>query len=366
MSKHKRPGKKRRSSVRTRDWEQNPDADFSHDLSRHRRAQSKLVQHADVEDPLPTDVPPNAVVVSHSRKWAFVKKTDADPHRQPSADDTLLCKIDERLVEEEESLLAPGDRVFVELEGEDHVVRAIAPRQTSLAKCAGKHGRLERQIIAANVDVLVIVAAATSPPFRPGLVDRFLVVAQQGGVEPVLCLNKIDLVEEEPPEMRFYRELGIGICRTSCVTGEGIAALRDKLTGKTSVLAGHSGVGKSSILNTMDPELKILTQSLSEATRRGRHTTTLSVLYELHDDIHIIDTPGLRALGLWNIEPEEIAFYFPEIAATSMSCKFRNCTHIHEIECAVKEAVEAGSLPRARYESYCRLRSDLDAEKRQP
>ena len=362
MVKRKRLEKKKRSTVRERDWEMRHDTAFSHDLSRHRRALAKLPENSSYKDPLPASFTPNATVVSHSRRWAFVKIDAENPGALPDSGETRLCLIDERLPEGDESLLAPGDRVLVEMEEDNAVVRGIAPRSTRLARHAGVHGRLNQQIIAANVDNLVIVAAAAHPPFRPGLVDRFLIVAQQGGVTPLLCINKMDLVEGEPAEISLYRALNMEICFTSCKTGEGLDELRLRLAGKTSVLAGHSGVGKSSILNRLDPGLRIYTREVSEATSRGRHATTAAALYEMQGGIHIIDTPGIRALGLWNVSPEEVAFYFPELVACSTGCKFRNCTHIHEAQCAVKDAVESGLVPLQRYESYKRIRTSLEEE----
>lgn len=362
MVKRKRPGKKKRSTVRERDWEENWKGAFSHDLSRHRRALAKLPEHSGYTGAVPENFTSNATIVSHSRKWAFVEMDSGEDETDKDAADTVMCLIDERLREGEESLLAPGDRILVEVSEGEPTVRAVAPRTTRLVRCAGKHDRVKQQVLAANVDMLVIVAAAACPPFRPGLVDRFLITAQQGGVTPLLCLNKIDLVDCEPPEMAIYRELDLDICVTSCETGEGIEMLREKLAGKTSVFAGHSGVGKSSLLNCLDPDLRVVTRELSETTKRGRHTTTTAVLYELEGGIRIIDTPGIRALGLWNVSPEEVAFYFPEIAECGMGCKFRNCTHIHENDCAVKQAVEDGTVPGPRYESYKRLRTGMEVD----
>lgn len=359
MVKRKRPGKKKRSTVRTRNWETNQDAEFSHDLSRHRHALIKLPEHSVYAPPAPDDFAPNATVISHSRKWAFVK-TDSPHGGLQEDEDTSLCLIDERLQESEESLLAPGDRVLVEMMEGQPIVRGVGPRTTRLARFAGEGGRLQRQVIAANVETLVIVAAAVNPPFRPGLVDRFLIVAQQGGVVPLLCVNKIDLVDQEPEAVTLYRELGLEVCITSCETGEGLDDLRTHIAGRTSVLAGHSGVGKSSILNRLDPNLRILTRRLSETTNKGRHATTAAVLYELQDNIRIIDTPGIRALELWDVTPDEVSLYFPEMAALSTGCKFRNCTHIHEEECAVKAAVASGDVARLRYESYKRIRAGLE------
>ena len=282
---------------------------------------------------------------------------------QEDQEDTSLCRIDERLREEEESLLAPGDRVQVRFTEDGGLVIAVAPRKTMLMRLGGPHSRIKRQVLAANIDELVIVASVQKPQFSPGLVDRFLIAAQQGGVEPVLCFNKIDLEAPSEEFLSLYKELGIPVYCTSCETGEGIDALEEYLAGKLCVFSGHSGVGKSSILNVMDPELQLVTREVSEATRKGRHTTTAGALYRLHRDIRVIDTPGIRALGLWGLSAEEVSLYFPEIAEQSLQCKFRDCTHIHEKDCAVQEAVEEGRIARARYESYRRIREGIEAQK---
>jgi len=178
----------------------------------------------------------------------------------------------------------------------------------------------------------------------------------------MLCVNKMDLVDAEPAEVAHYRELDMVICATSCKTGAGMDRLRDLLRGKTSVLAGHSGVGKSSLLNGLDPNLRALTREVSEATRRGRHATTASKLYQLAGDIRMIDTPGIRTLGLWDVSPETLAFYFPEMTERGAVCKFRNCTHIHEPGCGVRSAVDAGEIAWARYDSYKRIRAALESQ----
>lgn len=355
MGKRKNLDKKKRSTVRIKSWEDQHDTAFSHDLIRHTRALAKLPQHFAHTDPLPDSFEPNATVVSHSHKWAFVKLDSP----QAGTTETQLCLVDERLREQEESLLAPGDRVYVEKSEECMMVRGIAPRQTRLARSAGPHSKVKQQVIAANIDQLMIVASAAQPPFRPGLIDRFLIVAEQGNVTPLLCLNKIDLVAQEPEEMSIYRALNLNIVCTSCKTGEGIADLKKRLEGKISVLAGHSGVGKSSILNCLDPNARAYTREISTTTKKGRHATTAATLYTLDGNIVIIDTPGIRALGLWNISPTEVAFYFPEITEAAKACKFSNCTHIHEIKCAVIRAVKDGIISEQRYESYRRIRSSL-------
>lgn len=352
--KKKKLEKKKRRRVRTKNWEKNDQHEFSftHDRVKHRRAQVKLSKPAEEQNPLPRDFTPNATVIAHSKKWAFVTMGEQEQ----------LCIVDERLREDDATLLAPGDEVLVEWEDEDAIVRGVAPRRTRLCRPGGEHARIAEQVLAANVDVLILVTAAAEPPFRPGLVDRYLIAAEVGGVEPILCVNKMDLVDAPPPELDLYRDLGVHIVLTSCENNTGLDDLRDTLRGKLSVLSGHSGVGKSTLLNRLDPNLRIKTNTTSESTGKGRHTTTGARLYELGDDIRIIDTPGIRALGLWSISPEEVAYYFPEIADASEGCKFRDCTHIHEPQCGVRAAVESGDVPALRFDSYLRIRASLESE----
>jgi len=255
------------------------------------------------------------------------------------------------------SVLAPGDRVRVDREPERPVVESAAPRKTKLSRPAV--GRAREQVLAANADFLLIVASAAKPAFKAGLVDRFLILADAGGVAPILCLNKMDLVDAPPPEIENYRALGVPVYEMSCKTGEGIAPLREALAGKCGVLAGHSGVGKSSLINALDPDFELDTQDVSDATNKGRHTTTTARRYELAGGIALIDTPGVREVGLWRIEAAELDLYFPEIAETSAGCAFRDCTHTHEPNCAVLEAVESAAIARTRYDSYVRIRASL-------
>lgn len=359
--KRKRIDRKKRSMTRPRNWEVLADTAFSRDLSRHRRALAKLPE-ASVEralGALPESFVTNAVVVSQTRKWAFVQFFR--PPEGLEGRQVQLCLVDERLPEREESLLAPGDEVYVEREGDEYVVRGIAPRRTRLCRLAGPHERIRIRVLAANVDLLAVVASTTHPPFRPGLVDRFLIAAAAGGVTPVLVVNKTDLMPVPPEAETLYRSIGVPVYGTSCKTGEGIDALREHLRGQTCVLAGHSGTGKSSLLNALDPNLQVITQEVTP-DGRGRHTTTMARLYLLRDGIRIIDTPGVRTLGLWNITPEELMFYFAEIAQQASACRFRNCTHTHEPDCAVKQAVQDGVIPAQRYGSYQRILTSLESE----
>ncbi|MCC6145848.1 MAG: ribosome small subunit-dependent GTPase A [Candidatus Hydrogenedentes bacterium] len=347
--------KKKRTGTRERDWEKQGEFAFSHDRIKHRKAVAKISDAAP-QAPLPASFEPNALVIAHSKKWAFVQM----------AGEELLCKIDDRLVAEDGTLLAAGDRVLMEHlggEGEDFV-RGIAPRRTRLSRPAFGGGR--EQVIAANVDLLVIVAAVVRPPFRTGLIDRYLISAQVGGVEPLICVNKMDLVDEAPEGLQVYREMGVPIILTSCKTGAGLDELRAALRDRISVLSGHSGVGKSSILNALDPDLELHTREVSDYNDRGKHTTTASRLYQIDDRTRIIDTPGIRGLGLWEVSPAEVSHYFPDIAQYAVACKFRDCTHTHEPGCAVKAAVDTGELSSARLASYLRIRQSLQEEQQRP
>ncbi|NIA12854.1 MAG: ribosome small subunit-dependent GTPase A, partial [Nitrospiraceae bacterium] len=296
-------------------------------------------------------IEPNAIVVAHSGQWVFVRMSEEEH----------LCLIDERLTAGRATLLAPGDEVYVEFQdGEEPLVRTLAPRRSKLSRLAHAHSRLEEQVIAANVDVLAVVTSALRPRFKPGIVDRYLLAAEAGGVGVLLVVNKMDLVDAEPKAVAPYRDLGLAVVNTSATAGRGIDTLHEALAGKVGVFAGQSGVGKSSLLNALAPHLDIATKEVSASTDKGRHTTSASRLHVLEGGTRLIDTPGIRQLGVWGISPEELAFYFPELSEAAGDCRFRNCTHIHEPDCAVLAAIERGDLPKARYESYLRIRSSLE------
>jgi len=344
--------KKKRQNVRTRDWSEKHEFAFTHDRVKHRRAVAS-VSDAAPQAPLPTSFEPNAVVIAHTKKWAFVQLEGAE----------RLCKIDERLLEEDATLLAPGDHVLVEFDAAEVFVRGVAPRRNRLSRPAPGSSRVREQVLAANVDLLLVVASAAQPPFRAGLVDRYLIASQVCAVPPMLCVNKMDLTASAPGEVDAYRELGIPVFLTSCTAGLGIEEVRAALRCKTAVLSGHSGVGKSSLLNAMDPNLRLVTEEVIPVTGRGRHATTSARLYELAGDIRVIDTPGIREMGLWGVSAQEVAYYFPELAEAARGCRFRNCTHTHEPDCAVRIAVACGQVQKIRFDSYVRIRASLEEDK---
>lgn len=346
--------RKKKIRVRQRDWESGSDTSFTHDLKRHRRTDTLLSDSAPKPD-IPEDFEPNGIVIAHSKKWAFVHFKGVE----------IRCRINDYLQESESTILAAGDNVLVrvgEEDGAEPTVMAVAPRRTRLSRLAIEHSHVAEQVFAANIDVMIVVTTIVKPAFKQGLVDRYLIAAEVGGVVPILCMNKMDLVDEEISLLDTYRDLGIRVIPTSCETGEGLDELRAALKNKMSVFAGQSGVGKSTLLNSLEPELEITTREVSHSTEKGRHTTTVSRLYELPGGIRVVDTPGIRQLGLWEVSPEEVAYYFPEIAEAGGGCKFRNCTHTHEPACSVLESVENKTIDKRRYDSYLRIRNSIEEQ----
>jgi ribosome biogenesis GTPase len=340
---------KKRKTVRRRQWDP-ADADTLARESRARREDRGSVRLPPEDRDFFTDCESNALVITPYGALAFVLRIDTE----------YLCRVDDKLMDGKTSVLAPGDEVFVEEDGEDLVIRAVRPRRSKLSRPAV--GRNGEQVLAANIDCVVIVASVSKPAFSPGLIDRYLVAAQAGGARPLLVVNKMDLGDREPAGVQPYRDLGIEVFNTSCAFNMGFERLRGALAGRVSVLSGHSGVGKSSIITALQPAILIDTQEISESTQKGRHTTTYSKLYALENGATIIDTPGIKQLGLWGITPEELDYYFHDIAKYAADCRFRNCTHLHEPHCAVKAALESHHIAKARYDSYVRIRETLVEE----
>jgi ribosome biogenesis GTPase len=251
--------------------------------------------------------------------------------------------------------VVPGDAVSIRHEK----IAAIAPRATVLSRADPANPNRER-VIAANIELLAIVAAIEDPPFRPGLIDRYLIAAARGGVQPVLCINKVDLCADTAVAGQvtdIWREMGVPVVLCSTRTGVGIDDVRDLLAGNLAVLAGHSGVGKSSLLNALADEPRARTGAVSEVTHKGRQTTTSARLYELRNGARIIDTPGIRELGLGRVTTAELRFAFTDFGG--FKCRFRDCTHRAEPDCGVRASVESGAISKARYSSYLRIAGEL-------
>lgn len=237
-------------------------------------------------------------------------------------------------------------------------VTDVEQRRTRLSRPSVAGDRAE-QVIVANIDVVVIVVSVVAPPLHPRLIDRYLVAVQQGGASPAIFVNKIDLLID-PSELTIldsYRNIGIPVALGSATTPGGGESLFKTVQGRTCVFVGHSGVGKSSIVNALKPDASLATRSVSEGYGRGTHTTTASSLHRLADGTVLIDTPGIRSFGLRALESHQIADYFPEF--NGHKCRFNDCAHVHEPGCDVKKAVENGNIKEARYEAYLRLKDEI-------
>lgn len=276
------------------------------------------------------------------------------------------CAVPPEIAARQKSALAVGDRVRVESAGDVHRITTVLPRRSVLARPDPLNPHRQR-LIAANIDVVAHVVSVKAPPLRPRLIDRFLIAIQRGGAQPVIVVNKVDALDaagraEELAKLEPYRALDVPVIACSAKTGEGLDALREQVETKTCALVGHSGVGKSSILNALDNRLQLVTKTLHRRGT-GRHTTSASTLYDFGGGTYLIDTPGIREFGLWDLDRTSLRDYFPEFEEPSEHCRFTNCSHVHEPDCEVKRRVEEGTLNRARYDTYVRLYNDLSEER---
>jgi len=278
---------------------------------------------------------------------------------------TLTCSLRGSLSAEETgyaNVVAVGDEVIASKNGSgEGVVEAVLPRRSVLARPHVFYDHLQ-QVIVANADQLLIVSSWRDPHIWLELVDRYLIAAERYNLLPIICVNKIDLAEGvEAPQatLQPYRDLGYRVIFTSALTGKGVGKLREVLSQQTSVLAGLSGVGKSSLLAAVQPGLELRIGQVNEQSGEGRHTTTQVVMHRLERGGFVVDTPGIREFGLSDLRQGELARFYPEIVAVSGACRFGNCSHMQEPGCAVKAAVHKGDISMARYHSYQKIYATL-------
>ncbi len=322
------------------------------DLSRHRTVMQE-VPEAGAD---PHDAPKLAVDLSTCqagrvvRIHGLVSVVQAEDGREVRCNVRRILKtmaIDGR------NVVAVGDRVWFRPVGDEGMIEVVEARKGTITRGY----RHREHVIVSNVDQLLIVSALAEPGLKLPLIDRYLISAEKGGVRPVIVLNKADLVDLAPYQwvIGLYTQLGYETIPTSAADGRGIARLRDLMAKGATAFSGQSGVGKSSLLNAMQPDLNLRVREVSGWTAKGKHTTTAAELIRLDSGGFVVDTPGLRQFELWDVEPGEIEGHFIEFRPYIPRCKFPDCSHIHESACAVRDAVHDGQIHPGRYESYLKL-----------
>jgi ribosome biogenesis GTPase / thiamine phosphate phosphatase len=262
------------------------------------------------------------------------------------------------------TLVAVGDRVeCLQHAKNEAVIVEVQERQNRLCRASKVHRDIE-QVLVSNVTQIIIVSSIVDPYLKPGLIDRYLLTAGWHHIKAVICLNKSDLDPEQTwkSTAELYRNIGYEVIATSITNRDGLDELQETLHDSTSVLTGQSGVGKSSLLNAIDPDLDLAVASVMSNTRKGRHTTTSSRLIQLSFGGFVADTPGIKELTLWGIPTDDIHRLYPEFVIHSEDCYFSNCTHIHEPDCAVIEAVESGGISAIRYKNYLQICETMDSQ----
>lgn len=261
--------------------------------------------------------------------------------------------------------IAVGDRVVFELEEDRGVITEIHPRDNYIIR---KSVNLSKQthIIASNIDLAFLVVTLNNPPTSTTFIDRFLVTAEAYDIKTILLFNKVDSYnDDELAEVKYlammYRKVGYECIGISAVTGKNIEKVKEVMKGNTCMVSGHSGAGKSTLINTIAPELQLKTASLSIQHQQGQHTTTFAEMFDLSFGARIIDTPGIKGFGMVDVEKEELTDYFPEFFALKGRCKFNNCLHTDEPQCAVKEALENDNIAWSRYKSYLQILKGEDS-----
>ncbi len=265
--------------------------------------------------------------------------------------------------------IAVGDKVIFDEEAgaeEQGIIKDIAPRENYIIRIS-PHNKNQRHIVAANISLALVMASIQSPRTSPSFVDRFLVTAEAYHIPAIVVINKVDLLKEKQQKVldrwrKMWNDAGYEVFEVSANNSETLALLHEKIKNKITLFTGHSGVGKSTMINHFIPDADLKTKQVSNWSGKGQHTTTFAEMFDLPGGGSIIDTPGVKEFGLMDIEREELAQYFPEMKALLPDCKFNNCAHINEPGCAVKAALEAGNLSAARYESYCAILETIEKE----
>ena len=276
----------------------------------------------------------------------------------------ITCSLRGKLKQSrlKEDLIAVGDHVQVTLSSPlSGAIEKVEPRKNALVRLAPSARGEYKQIFLANLDLVIFVFACAQPEPHLRMLDRFLVIAERQSIPSLIIANKVDLIDEKKAHQLFemYPPLGYQVLYTSVITGLGIVQLKEILKNKVTAFSGPSGVGKTSLLNSIQPELGIKVREVSELTSKGRHSTVVRELFSVDGQGYLADLPGLRSLALWDLRPEELDAYFPEMKGLVSQCQFNDCTHRNEPGCAVKMAVDQGTIHPERYQSYLNLRAGI-------
>ncbi len=297
-------------------------------------------------------MPKQGIVIKSTGKWYAVKLEDGE---------LVNCRIQGKFRLRDMKLTNPiavGDHVMLEVEDgqETAVIKEILPRRNYIARQSPRKKHFIH-LLGANVDQAIVITTIKNPSLKLGFIDRFLMTTTPHDIPTTIVINKSDLYEEEERLVcaglqRIYEPIGYPVLLVSALTGEGVPELRDLLKDKITFVSGHSGVGKSTLANAIQPDLDLSTQEISDYSGKGQHTTTFAEMHDLAFGGGLIDTPGIKELAFINMEPQDVAHNFVEFFAVSKDCKFHDCLHIKEPKCAVKAALEAGTISELRYQSY--------------
>jgi ribosome biogenesis GTPase len=325
------------------------------ELSRYRTIKSNSNDEDDLQRAVDESVCIRARILSTAGQNSRARTESGRDY------ECTIRQVVRTVLRDNRNAVVTGDHVLIQpINDEQAVVERVEPRYGTLSRQSG--GR--EHLIVTNVDQALIVVSADDPPLKPNLIDRFVVSAGKGDVEPIICINKADLVEPSDlqPLVGLYAQLGYQVLQCSGAESWGIHALLRALKGKQTVLTGQSGVGKSTLINRIQPDLNLDTTRISEWSSKGQHTTRRAIMYPLDIGGAVVDTPGIRQLALWDVVKEEVEGLFVEFRPFVPLCRFPDCSHTHEESCGVKQAVVAEIISHQRYDSYLKILSDEQFE----
>ena len=298
------------------------------------------------------------IVIKSTGSWYDVRDADGE---------VIPCRIIGKFRLQGLGLTNPvavGDSVDFEIEAEEKgIIKAIDPRSNYVVRQSPRK-KHQLHLLATNIDQAILIMTIVQPNLKQGFIDRFLLMTEPHDIPVTIVFNKLDVYDEDALEIfdvlkMIYEDIGYQVMAVSALTGEGIESLSEQLKGKTTLVCGQSGVGKSSILKAIEPSLEIKVQEISDHSGKGQHTTTFAEMYAI-DDAQIIDTPGIKTLSFNNLSPQDIAHNFREIFKTAQDCKFGNCMHRDEPDCAVKTAIQEGKISVLRYENYLKILEEVE------